>query len=553
MKILLQVAIIFFFSNIVAMDTIHDSGNLINAREDSPAVSSLKTILQDPKAIAESFVQQNEELLAGLTQQQAETRVAFHLYFNIRGDEFPELQELLSRPESALQLFKVAHSLKVIGLADWLRYLIIDQHSCSTALKECLMQPDIQQADVIRFCALGGIGSTTSDSYTVKQFYEPIQETIKTMEYAQEQTVINSFFERNDPTIYLLLALLYIIKCPDAPVEGFYYGELLSMIATRLKSSVNGIVDLSEVNNGIETIIEPLLPLLPIVLQQPIISLDLSVNGLCKIPESLTQLTDLQSLNLSFNSLTGFFPEHFDQLVQLKQLDLTKNMLNATSSLEVLGKLINLEKLYLKLNHFFGLLPISFLQLQNLQTLDLSFNRFEGPIPEILGHLKNLRDLELSNNQFNGPIPATFEQLVNLKYLLLSNNKLSGNIPSFFAQMENLKCLLLSNNNFTGSIPTGFEQLKKLEELSIHHNQLSGNIPEGLLQSKSQVVLTIYENRFDKKIVQKSLIAAGWELKEDTWIIHPGWRKKRPKKYAPYEEPAFPNSYPPTYLPGVSW
>ncbi|KAJ4728860.1 putative Leucine-rich receptor-like kinase family protein [Melia azedarach] len=85
--------------------------------------------------------------------------------------------------------------------------------------------------------------------------------------------------------------------------------------------------------------------------------IDLSSNRLSgKIPEEITSLVGLISLNLSRNVLTGPVPQKIGQLTLLDSLDLSHNLLT-------------------------GAIPESFSQLSLLGVLDLSNNNFSGKIP----------------------------------------------------------------------------------------------------------------------------------------------------------------------------
>src|ERR1043165_9275267 len=69
---------------------------------------------------------------------------------------------------------------------------------------------------------------------------------------------------------------------------------------------------------------------------------------LTELPESLRQLTQLQSLDLSNNKLT-VLPESLCQLTQLQTLYLSSNQLTALP--ESLGKLRQLQTLNLSVNN----------------------------------------------------------------------------------------------------------------------------------------------------------------------------------------------------------
>ncbi|KAL5573052.1 hypothetical protein UlMin_022649 [Ulmus minor] len=86
-------------------------------------------------------------------------------------------------------------------------------------------------------------------------------------------------------------------------------------------------------------------------------NIDLSSNKLMgEIPEEITELTGLVSLNLSRNNLSGQIPSRIGRLEQLQALDLSNNK-------------------------FSGVIPLSLSEMTFLSTLDLSSNNLSGKIP----------------------------------------------------------------------------------------------------------------------------------------------------------------------------
>jgi internalin A len=109
--------------------------------------------------------------------------------------------------------------------------------------------------------------------------------------------------------------------------------------------------------------------------------LDVGLNQLTRLPESLGQLTQLQKLYVSHNQLTRL-PESLGRLTQLQKLDVGGNQL--TSLPEALGQLTQLQRLDVGGNRLTSL-PEALGQLTGLQELYLSGNQALGLPPEILG------------------------------------------------------------------------------------------------------------------------------------------------------------------------
>lgn len=103
-------------------------------------------------------------------------------------------------------------------------------------------------------------------------------------------------------------------------------------------------------------------------------TLDLSNQGLTRIPDSVFTQTGLETLNVSNNLLTGAVQSQIGGLTKLKVLNLSNNLMTGV--------------------------PAEIGQLQNLEVLNLSNNKLTG-LPNELGNLKNLKTLNLSGNQYS--------------------------------------------------------------------------------------------------------------------------------------------------------
>lgn len=103
-------------------------------------------------------------------------------------------------------------------------------------------------------------------------------------------------------------------------------------------------------------------------------SIDLSNQGLTKVPEYVFDRTDATSLDVSYNALTGALQAEIRKLKNLRTLDLSHNT-------------------------FTGV-PAEVGQLTQLETLDLSYNPITG-LPNEIGNLKNLKTLDLRGTEYS--------------------------------------------------------------------------------------------------------------------------------------------------------
>jgi Leucine-rich repeat (LRR) protein len=133
-----------------------------------------------------------------------------------------------------------------------------------------------------------------------------------------------------------------------------------------------------------------------------VVGLDLSNNNLQgKIPITIGNLKNLESLNLSKNNITGKIPGLFRKFKNLKEINLGNNNL-------------------------VGNIPSTINKLQNLKKLDLCHNKLEGKLPENVRELSKLNTLALADNNLSGEMPVGMENLKQLKKLYLSNNSFSN-------------------------------------------------------------------------------------------------------------------------------
>ena len=167
---------------------------------------------------------------------------------------------------------------------------------------------------------------------------------------------------------------------------------------------------------------------------------------LAALPESLEQLTHLQSLHLSGNRLTAL-PESLLQLTQLQELDLSENQL--TTLPKWLGQLTQLKHLHLHrmpqtfLSESLGSLP-------QLEGLYYTHSRL-STLPESLTRLTNLKQLFLNDNRLK-VLPESLGQLKQLQLLCLESNRLTT-LPNSLGRCESLKGLFLQGNEALGIPP----------------------------------------------------------------------------------------------------
>ncbi|GKB54560.1 leucine-rich repeat-containing protein [Tanacetum coccineum] len=266
----------------------------------------------------------------------------------------------------------------------------------------------------------------------------------------------------------------------------------------------------------------------PVFGDNPLLAyIDLSYNEFSgTIPSSFS--TETRILSLGGNMFSGDLPQNLTNLVNLEHLDLHDN--NITGNFQdVLPQTPNLQVLSLRNNSFKGFIPKTISNLTSLHILDLSGNNLMGSVPPEIGNLTRMINspvtlaseytyifnvfiefyLELKDviefqdlilNWKNSLQGLSSRRLDIYSFLDLSENRISGEIPASVGNLESLKLLNISHNNFFGQIPVSFGNLKGIESLDLSHNKLSGKIPQSLAKLKQLAILDVSDNRLTGKI-----------------------------------------------------
>ncbi|CAI9111355.1 OLC1v1011564C1 [Oldenlandia corymbosa var. corymbosa] len=119
-------------------------------------------------------------------------------------------------------------------------------------------------------------------------------------------------------------------------------------------------------------------------------------------PNTIANLTNLQTLSLRYNALVSPLPSDLGKLTNLRNLYLQHNLFNESIP-DFLFSFINLVRLNLAMNSFSGPITTSFNNLTRLGTLYLEENQLSGPLPDL--NIPGLVQFNVSNNNLTGPIP----------------------------------------------------------------------------------------------------------------------------------------------------
>ncbi|KAJ1273149.1 hypothetical protein BS78_06G258300 [Paspalum vaginatum] len=252
--------------------------------------------------------------------------------------------------------------------------------------------------------------------------------------------------------------------------------------------------------------------------------LDISDNKFVGLLPNCNKKLNLQFLNTSGNSLSGF-PSDFFHGSYVTALDLRYNEFIGT--LDWIKYLSQVRLLLLGGNKFEGHITPNLCHLQNLNVIDFSHNKLSGSLPHCIGSISfgyreddlpstisglsaityGFSDVEDSYSvevqyelpgftfSTKGKLYTYGHGFFNLMFGIdLSANILSGEIPWELGNLSHVKSLNLSHNIFTGQIPRALANMSAIESLDLSHNELSGPIPQELTQLWSLEVFSVAYN-----------------------------------------------------------
>ncbi|MCO5548459.1 hypothetical protein L7F22_001917 [Adiantum nelumboides] len=202
---------------------------------------------------------------------------------------------------------------------------------------------------------------------------------------------------------------------------------------------------------------------------------------------ALSGLSNLQSLNFTFNALNGGFPSVILQFTGLTDLRLDNCGLTGSFP-QGLSKLTKLQFLYLGNNSMTGAMPSELGSLTDLIELSLWANTFMSTITTELSGLTNLHYLNLHDCSLFGGLPPEFGNLISMERMFMYGNALTGPIPETWENMKKLQVLRLQGNRLTKSFPSWIQGLTNLSTVDLSYNYLYGPISSNITSSSLQTL-----------------------------------------------------------------
>lgn len=240
---------------------------------------------------------------------------------------------------------------------------------------------------------------------------------------------------------------------------------------------------------------------------------------------AISPLTKLLSLSLRDCGLIMLPKNTFNRMTNLKELDISRNPLDAALTEMFLSPLTSLEILDLGYSEFKTIKNTMFSRISKLKTLILSGNKITDIEKGSFENLKNLEVLELNDCGLNSLMHTIFydeDEPINLLELKLSGNPLqmprTGSIlskklpnlitldmskcnltfvsPDFFASTPNIKQLFLNNNKIRNYEHTlrFMDILYDIELLDLSFNKMKSILPTQLTNNNQLTSLRLYGN-----------------------------------------------------------
>ena len=221
--------------------------------------------------------------------------------------------------------------------------------------------------------------------------------------------------------------------------------------------------------------------------------LNLSSNKFNFIPKSIFCLKHLVFLDMSDNRIKFIDEILFGKLYSIRNLNLSRN--NIKYIPETISNMSDLEELNFSKNEIINL-PHELIYLKYLKKLDISWNKIRLIQPNYFSNLYSLEELYCNNNlitninnidNFNA-----FDSIMNLKILNISYNQLNKYIV--FRQIPNLEKLNISNNKLENIL--GLNLCQKLYEINCSNNKIK-IFPEDFILIKNLQTLNMQGNELD--------------------------------------------------------
>ncbi|TYH50298.1 hypothetical protein ES332_D10G196300v1, partial [Gossypium tomentosum] len=254
------------------------------------------------------------------------------------------------------------------------------------------------------------------------------------------------------------------------------------------------------------------------------------------IPPSLGNLSSLETLALTRNSLSGIIREALEQLTDLSYFSIEDNAISGTVPVAMFN-LSNIIIFSIGGNKIQGTLPSDLaITMPYVNFFSVRENQISGKIPVSISNASNLNILQFEGNRLDGDVHSLEKldklfailldanhfghggegdlhflctlvnntklevlvlmigNLINLKVLGISQNQLSGPIPIDIGRLQKLTIFDARINFLNGTIPYSIGNLTMLTKLALDFNNLQGNLSSSLGECQNLLEMGLSHN-----------------------------------------------------------
>ncbi|KAG7337090.1 RHS repeat-associated core domain containing protein [Nitzschia inconspicua] len=322
-----------------------------------------------------------------------------------------------------------------------------------------------RQMDPMKPCEPCELGMASAPFYGTRECLDP--------EHLREREILVSFYDATNGTSWLSQRNWLSTK-PVCIWQGIVCNEL-------------GLVDSIQLgDNFVVAGPDAVAEVSKILSLKELKTLDLKGNDVTLNFEAIKKdATKLEFLRLSGTKMTSL--DGVSNAVNLKALHATNN--NISRIPDELYSMSNLESIFLSFNAISGHLSHQIGLLTNLKELYLFGNQLTGTIPTQIGLMTSLVDFVASHNALSGSLPDQVSTLQELEQFSVNSQhgleSLTGPVPSFSGAPK-LWYFDASDNDLTGPIPDNFMinsiRLNETVTVYLQHNEIEGTIPPKLVR-----------------------------------------------------------------------
>lgn len=149
------------------------------------------------------------------------------------------------------------------------------------------------------------------------------------------------------------------------------------------------------------------------------------------------------------SDLNTWFGVTYTSINGVTALALESNQLIGSFPAKDMALLTNLATVSMWGNSLTGSIPVDFNNLDQVTSFDVHSNCLTGTLPNN-ANLPLLMILDLSDNSFTGTLPESGSLFLSLSKLDLSSNGFTSTIPAILGGGTSLTTLVLNSNSFTG-------------------------------------------------------------------------------------------------------